>query len=179
MYCIKLKELSTLSSDGIYTMAKIEWWLLKYEKAYHHIKSIEDYKNTILLNEEEVVLPSLINPPSEEEKFLYLYEALEKLSCFHQNENYFKQEMAIYKGIENEPQKVGKWLSKNKRFGGDKYVSFFVDYLNYSLKTNHLKVFLIKDNSENLFVERGDFKYTIEFLKIYCQLDIDKIDRYE
>ena len=150
-------------------MAKIEWWLLKHESNYSYVKAIENIKNTFEVDGKDVILPSLQNPPSEEERFICLFEALEKLSQLHKNENYFKQEMAIYISIKENTEKLKLWLVKNEVFGADKYVCFLVDYLDYlgNGEEYHLNVFLEKDRNFNLFVDREDFKHTVDFLETF------------
>lgn len=163
-----IEEFISLSSDGVFSMVKIEWWLLKHGNDYKNIKGIESVKNIVEFEGKEIVLPSL-KKPSEEERFLDLYEVLEKLSRLHRNETYFKQEMAIYKEIKNKSKKAQDWLAKKEELGVNEYVCFLHDYLDYDINNNeyHLKVFLLKDKNFNLFVDREYFKNTIEFLELF------------
>ena len=80
--------------------------------------------------------------------------------------------MAIYKEIENEPKKVTKWLSKNERLGTEDFVCFFKDYLDYSSNNDevHLKLFFLFNDEFDVYVNRKDFKYTIEFLETFDDL---------
>ena len=164
-----LDELMSLSSDGIYRMSKIEWWLLKNHEFYKHIKDIESRKHWYNIDGRNVRLPDF-GDPSKEEKFLNIYEVLEITSDFHRNENYFQQEMAIYKKIQNSPQEVLEWLAKNEELGVEKYVCFLLDYFGDEdelEKEIHLKPFFLQDKQRQVFIDRKDFRHTIEFLHIF------------
>jgi len=167
-----ISELKSLSSDGIFNIDKIEWWLLKYEKLYVKSKQHNQSEHLYKIDGKEVRLPDNIGNPTDEEKFIDVYERLDNLTKLHRNEDYFKQEMAIYNGIKNEPQKVKHWLNKNEKFGSDDYVCFLTDYLDYDTddKVYHLGVFFLKDEELEVYVDRDDFKYTIEFLEIFNEL---------
>jgi len=173
-----LNELKSLSINGVFSMCKIECWLLKYENDYLYIKELVDIKNAAEFKNKQIVLPSLNDTPSKEEKFIDLYESLNKLSNLYRNENYFEQELSILRKIKNQPKKVNQWLNKNKKYVADKYVCFFVNYLDYlgSGKEYHLNVFSLLNKDLNIFVERNDFKYTIEFKEIFDSIYWDLLE---
>ena len=93
-----IEEFTSLSSNDIYSMSKIEWWLLKNHDLYKHVREIESNKYCYNIDGRNVRLPDF-GEPTAEEKFLNFYEALEIVSDFHRNENYFKQEMSTYNNI--------------------------------------------------------------------------------
>lgn len=162
--------LENLSIDGICQMPQIEWWLLKHHDFYNKISEIESKKYWFTIEGESIRLPPRFNKPSKEEKFLNVYSVLDTLSKFHRNENYFKQEIAIYKRIENEPQKILKWLAKNEELGANEYVCFSPDYFGDEDEMEnliHLQPFFLKDKDRQLFINREDFISTIEFLYIF------------
>lgn len=171
MQCLPpcLNELKTLSSDSLFSIDKIEWWLLKHEKFYVKSKQHNLSEYLYKIDGKEVRLPDNIGNPTDEEKFIDVYESLDNLSKFHRNEEYFKQEMAIYKELKNEPQKVKQWLKKNEKLGFDDYVCFLTDYLDYDTddKVYHLSIFFLNNEEFEVYVDRDDFKYTIEFLEIF------------
>ncbi|MCB0476312.1 MAG: hypothetical protein KDC69_11595, partial [Flavobacteriaceae bacterium] len=86
------------------------------------------------------------------EKFLEIYDSLNKITDFHKQENYFKQEKAIYKSLKNDPEKVKGWLAKNEHFGANEYLMFSLE------------------NDGGISVDRNDFRYTIEFINIFNNL---------
>ena len=123
-----IQELESLSSDGIYCMAKIEWWLLKHYDKYKRIKEEESKRFMYLLDGEWYRLPHYSDARTPNEKFLRDYDILDKVSDYQKEETYFKQEMAIYKDIKDEPEMVKQWLTKNEHLGVDKYFLFLLDY---------------------------------------------------
>jgi len=163
------KQLLGLIIDNIYHIPKIEWWLLKNETLYVQIKRINDSKHLYEIDDSIVRLPNNIGNPTSDEKFIDVYESLDVLTKLHRNEKYFKQEMAIYDRIKNEPQKVKQWLKKNEKLGTEDYVTFLIDYLDYDPNDNeyHLNVFFLKDDKLEVYVDREDFKHTIEFIETF------------
>lgn len=167
-----MKNFGFISIDGICKMPQIEWWLLKHHDKYRQIHEIESKKFWFSIDGENVRLPPSFNKPSRNEKFLNIYDTLNRLSNYHRNENYFKQEIAIYKEINDKPEKVNQWLLKNEKLGSQDYVSFLLDYLDYDTEdhVHHLNIFFLEDKDLKVFVEREDFKFTIEFLEIFDEL---------
>jgi hypothetical protein len=168
----KIEGLKSLSNDSIFKISKIEWWLLKHETLYKQTKKINDYKNLYEINDRIVRLPDNIGNSTSDEKFIDVYESLDVLTKLHRNEDYLKQEMAIYNMIKDEPLKVKHWLKKNEKLGAEDYVTFLIDYLDYDPNDNeyHLKVFFLKNDKLEVYVDRQDFKYTIEFLEVFNAL---------
>lgn len=167
-----IQELESLSSDSIFSISKIEWWLLKYKDEYLKAKQMNSSRHLYKIDWRVVRLPDNIGNPTDEEKFIDVYESLDNLSKLHRNENYYKQEMAIYKGIENEPFKVKQWLKKNEKLGAEDYVCFLTDYLDYDtdVKVNHLSIFFLNNEELEVYVDKDNFKYTIEFLETFNKL---------
>ncbi|WP_282136019.1 hypothetical protein [Seonamhaeicola maritimus] len=167
-----INELQSLSSDSIFSIAQIEWWLLKHEGDYHKAKHINDSKYLYEIEGRIVRLPDSFGNPTNEEKFIDVYKRLNDLTQLHRNESYFKQEMAIYHNLKDKPEKVKQWLEKNERFGADTYVTFLIDYLDYDINDEeyHLKVFFLNNEELDVYVNREDFKYTLEFLQKFNEL---------
>ena len=67
--------------------------------------------------------------PTEEEKFLFLYENLHKVAELHRKENYFKNEINNYNKILNSNEDLKKWVLKNERIAVDEYGLFEFHYL--------------------------------------------------
>ncbi len=167
-----INELNSLSADSVFRIARIEWWLLKYQDNYKKAKQIQYSKHLYEIEGETVRLPDNFDNPSPEEKFINVYDSLYKLTKLHRKEDYFKQEMAIYKDIVNEPLKVKRWIKKNEKLGAEDYVCFLIDYLDYDINDNkyHLSVFFLENEELNVFVDREDFKHTIGFLEVFNDL---------
>ncbi|PKO99347.1 MAG: hypothetical protein CVU03_02120 [Bacteroidetes bacterium HGW-Bacteroidetes-2] len=153
-------------------MPMIEWWLLKYSD---HYKSAYDFfynQNLYEIEEGSVMRLNLFGKPTDQKKFLELYEALDKVSGYHRNEAYFEQEMVDYNKIKKSQSDLKKWVIKNEYLGADKYVCFFVDYLDYDKNNEeeHLSVFVLPFKELDIYIDRQYFKNTIEFLEIFNEL---------
>ena len=167
-----LKEFKQLNASNVFSIHKIEWWLLKYSEVYkkeyncfysQHLSELEDGST--------VRLPPF-GKKSEQEKFLDLYKALDNISQFHRNEKYFEQEVITYLKIKESKTELIAWALKNEELGANKYVCFLLDYLDYDEdeKVNHLSVFVPSLKDLDIFVDRQDFKFTIEFLEIFNEI---------
>lgn len=165
-------EFKNLLNNHLTTISKIEWWLLKYSGEYNRTDRLESSKHLNIEKDGTIVrLPPTLEP-NENDKFLCLFRALNKLTVFHKNEDYFRTQMTKYHKIKSSKSELGEWLIENKIFGADKYVCFLIDYLDYDENDNeiHLSVFVHSATELNIFAERADFKYTIEFLETFNEL---------
>ena len=163
-----IKELESLPSDGIYSLATIEWWLLKYQDEYNRIKEEESKRFMYFIDGKWVRLPDYFDVRTLNEKFLRIYNTLNKISDLHKHENYFKQEIAIYKEIENKPDLVKQWIKNNEKYGPEEYPDI-MPYLDYNKQGEvfRLSVYFSKDDDLKVYIDKVDFKYTIEFLEVF------------
>ena len=143
-----LQELKSLSADSIISIDKVEFWLLKYQDEYNHLKYLREGE-----------LPPLPNDATEEDKFLDLYEQLDEVSRYHKYEPYCKEQLEIYTSIKNDTEKLEKWLSTNENFYYEELIHFSVNYLDYlgDNKKYHLKVFSYLSEDLDLYVNGEDF----------------------
>lgn len=164
-----LKEINILTQTVPNSMNKIEWWLLKYSDQFIEIENV---KHSYELDAGFVVKRPLFLEVTENQTFLGLFNALNNLSNFHRFENYFKEQMSDYKNIKSSQVGLKEWLSKNEELGSDKFVCFLIDYLDYDLddKVEHLKVYVHEAINLDVYVDRADFKNTIEFLEAFNEL---------
>lgn len=74
--------------------------------------------------------------------------------------------------IKNSKPDLKNWVTKNEDLGVKKYGCFLTDYLDYdlALKVEHLNVFLRSVEKTDLFIDRQDFKNTIDFLEVFNEL---------
>mgnify|MGYP005990826935 CR=1 FL=1 len=161
-----------LIKQSVISISKIEWWLLKYSKEYHRIDRIESSKHLHIEEDETVVrLPPTLKP-NRNSKFLCLFRALEELANFHKFENYFGNQLSEYEKIKSSKSKLENWLKSNEKLGADKFVCFLIDYLDYDEddKVEHLSVCVHSSNELDIFVNRTDFKNTIEFLETFNEI---------
>ena len=148
-------------SDGICSIAIIESWLLKYQVEYASIKEEESKRFMYFIDGNWVRLPDYFDSRTPEEKFLHLYDTLETITEFHKEEKYFKQEMAIYKSLKNNPDKVLRWLTKNEHLGANTYFMFSLD------------------DFEGVNLDRIDFKFTLEFIETFDSIYWELLEELE
>lgn len=154
-----IKELISLSTDSIISIDKVEFWLLKHQDKYNYLKSLREGE----------LLP-LSNYARAEDKFVDLFEQLEEVSRYHKFESYCKEQLEIYTSINNDTVKVRKWLGTNEEFYYGQLVHLSIGYLDYQEKGNHLKVFSHLNKKLEVFVDKKDFRNTIQFLNLYESL---------
>lgn len=152
-----IKELISLSVDSIISIDKVEFWLLKYQDKYNHLKSLREGE-----------LPPLSNDAAEDDKFLDLYEHLEEVSRYYRFEPSCKEQLEIYASIKNDTVKVWKWLSTNKDFYYEELIHFSLNYLDYlgNDKQYHLKIFSYLNKDLELYINGKDFELIKEIEKI-------------
>ncbi len=156
-----IQEFESLPSDGIYSLATIEWWLLKYQDECNRIKEEESKRFMYFIDGKWVRLPDYFDARTPNEKFLKIYDSLNKITDLHKQESYFKQEMAIYKSLKNDSEKVKEWLAKNEYLGAEKYFMFSLE------------------NDGGINVDRKDFKYTIQFKETFDSIYWDLLEELE
>ena len=163
-----IKGISILTENQPNSMNKIEWWLLKYSDFYKKNTDSETNQHlTKLKNGSTLGLP-MIKEPTELEKFLDLYKALNTISDFHRNEKYFANELTDYHKINGSQSDLEKWVAKN--LVTKKYTCFLIDYLDYAKNAEHLNIFVHSSKELNIYINCQDFKNTIEFLEIFNKL---------
>lgn len=165
-------EFKNLLNNHLTTISKIEWWLLKYSDEYNRVDRLESSKHLNIGEDGTTVRlpPTLV--PNQNDKFLCLFRALNELTVFHKYEDYFGTQMTEYNKIKSSKSELVEWLTKNKIFGADKFVCFLIDYLDYDEndEEEHLSVFVHSATELDIFVDREDFKNTIEFLETFNEL---------
>ncbi len=166
------KELLELGDSQVFRLHKIQSWLVNYsdlyKQTYDFVHSQHLYKD---YDGSTIRLP-LCCKPNDEEIFLSLYESLNGILELHANETYFEEEMVEYYKIENSPVDTKLWIAKNEDLGAKEYVSFMLDYLDYDKndRVYHLKIYIHSSKELEIYIDRQDFKNTIDFLSIFNEL---------
>ena len=165
-------ELFDFQENGVLTMPIIEWWLLKYSDFYKTTYDFVYSQHLFTTDDGSVIRLPPFGKPTDEEKFLDLYKALDTISEFHRNEKYFAQEMVDYHKIKNSHSELKNWVAKNEGLGADKYVCFLINYLDYDEndQEEHLSVYVHSAEEIDIYIDRQDFKNTIDFLEIFNEL---------
>lgn len=79
---------------------------MKNKDAYRILKHLERQENTFIDVDIKVIyLPSL-SKPTNEKKLIVIYEVFERLSSYHRNEKYFKDELLKYETIKGDPEEI-------------------------------------------------------------------------
>jgi hypothetical protein len=163
-----LEEFNNLQNNGLYSIAKIEWWLLKYWDYYKELK--DDW----VCKGNECCMYAVGHctciPKSEEQVFIDLYEKLDELSRYHRREDYAKKELESYNLIRSDQIKLKEWVRRNELIGADECFEFLINYLDYCTNPIHLKVWDKSLVGYDIFVDRSDFKNLIEFMEIFSDL---------
>lgn len=169
-----LFDFHNLITDKITSISKIEFWLLQYSELYKKTSDFFYSQHLFKMEDGSTVRLPPLGEPTDQEKFLDLYKALDTICGFHRNEKYFKQELEEYQKIKDSQSDLKKWIAKNEDLGAEKYVCFLVDYLDYSENTEHISVYVHSSKDLEIYIDRQDFENTIEFLEIFNELYWEK-----
>lgn len=152
---------------------KIEWWLLKYSDFYSDITTY--YKdNNISYSpnsdlEAHPLYPLIINLHA----FLDFYHFLNEITEYTRREAYFKEEIKEYQRLKASQDDPKEWLIKNLKFGLGPHPQFIADANVFRDEEKELRVIDVEhDVMFNL--DRDDFSFTLEFIKIFEELFFEK-----
>lgn len=162
-----IKELQNLSKD-VYSINHLYWWTLKYEYLYKRAKETKNLGSCY------GSLPCACTSDNPESIFISFYEGLFQMTEFHKHENYFQEELKNYNSIAGDEEKLKEWVLKNEKLGTEDLFLFLINHLDYDENSYHPIVGIHEDNLPNIFVNRNDFKNTIEALEIFADLYWDK-----
>ena len=167
-----IEELINLGNDSLYTMNKIEWWLMKQAENFEVAFEGEKFE----FEGERDYLPLLLQlDRSENARFVFIYRALEELSEFYRYEEHTRKELKEFKKVKSNIESVRKWLIKNEEIGISELILFETLYLDYTETPHHLKVYLSQINDIEIYVNRKDFINIIKFNNIFNKLYFKKI----
>jgi len=167
-----LQDFSKLNQKKILKMDLIEWWLLKYSKHYKETYNFLYNQDLFELEDGSTIRLPSFGKKTNDEEFLDLYEALDKISEFHRSEEYLKQELVYYHKIKDSQSDLKNWVTKNEYLGAEKYACFIIDYLDYNKndKEIHLNIFVPSLEELSILIDRENFRSTIYFLEIFNEL---------
>ena len=153
--------LKRLLDNKFISLAKIEWWLLKYESAYQDVISI------IKAIPSDYAFPSIGDRYALEFQLKDLYELLEEVSACHRNEAYFKKQLELYDEISNNVTELSAWLESHKLTPSEeqiRFLDFFAD--NRELSGYRSKVIMPSNLDFSIRINLIEFEYTLRFLDI-------------
>lgn len=169
-----LKESRVFLNEKIIPISQVEWWLLKYSDFYNETSDFVYSQHLFKMDDGSIVRLPPFGEPTDQDKFLDLFKALDTICEFHRNEKYFEQELTEYQKIKDSQSDLKSWIAKNEDLGAEKYVCFLVDYLDYSENAEHLSVYVHTSKDLEIYIDRQDFRNTIEFLEIFNELYWEK-----
>ncbi len=166
------KELWELSDNGVFRMSKIKDWIFNYSDLYKKTYDFVHSQHLFIDHDGSTIRLPLCEEPTDEEIFINLYESLNGILELHGNETYFEKEMVEYYTIKNSPSDIKTWIVKNEDLGAEQYVCFLIDHLDYDKNgyEEHLKVYIRILKEVEIFIDRQDFKHTIDFLEIFNKI---------
>jgi len=169
-----LKESRVFFNEKIIPITQVEWWLLKYSDFYKKTSDFVYSQHLFKMDDGSIVRLPPFGEPTDQDKFLDLYNALDTICEFHRNEKYFEQELTEYQKIKDSQSELKNWIAKNEDLGAEKYVCFLVDYLDYSENVEHLNIYAHTSKELEIYIDRQDFRNTIKFLEIFNELYWEK-----
>ena len=169
-----LKESRVFFNEKIIPISQVEWWLLKYSDFYKKTSDFVYSQHLFKMDDGSIVRLPPFGEPTDQDKFLDLYNALDTICEFHRNEKYFEQELTEYQKIKDSQSELKNWIAKNEDLGAEKYVCFLVDYLDYSENAEHLNIYAHTSKELEIYIDRQDFRNTIKFLEIFNELYWEK-----
>ena len=159
-----IREFKEYSDTNLYSIKQIKYWLKEHNNLYNSAKL--NWNNGSCYGE----LPCCHTMNNEHSRFMHFYESLSTVFEFHQSEAYFEKELAHYHFIKDDLSALKEWVRKNEELGASKFISFVIDYLDYSDNPYHLSIFILNFEDFQVFVDRKYFVNTITFLVIFNKL---------
>ena len=155
-------ELKNLGEDSIYSMAKIEWWLLKYQYLYNRI--IKGWKCEIYLSNGSCICFA------EEDvdcQFVKQFKTFEEISVYHRKEPFFKNLLSTYKSLKHDQIALKKIIQEHEELCIEDFGGFYFDYLSDDGETEPISGNSIYFKDFDIKISYADFKNTITFLYVY------------
>jgi hypothetical protein len=162
-----IEKFKTLSADGVFAMAKIEWWLLANRDLYSRTKTIWNCPRCPT----EKGLPCICTQKSNEYVFMQLFEELDVLTQCHRLEPDYKKELATYYLVKNDMLRLKSWLHKSKCLNSEDFYFFILKYSSHESNIHPnltLRITCYKDSP--IIIDHKDFKHTLEFGSMFMDV---------
>ena len=163
-----LQDLFRLSDNGFYTIAKLEWWLLKYDKLY--LKLIDEYDfNVVDKSYKHNVRKKDYN---HEMIFIDNFWYMDWLSLFRRFEPKMKSALEEYDRVKHDHDKTQNWVVKYNLIWHIYYFDFLMQPYWENDVNDELKLYLQDFNGDAKweYLYKKDFKYTTEFIDLYWEI---------
>tara|TARA_R100000935_G_scaffold58869_1_gene98827 strand:+ start:10040 stop:10564 length:525 start_codon:yes stop_codon:yes gene_type:complete len=169
-YDSKIEEsiinLRSLSIENIYTIDKINWWLLKYYELYKYCK--ENWNNCSCFGE----LPCSHTFNSEENKFIDFYQELDEISQLHKLNSECGEEILKLQEFKKERKLIDSWLRKNEELYNNLLIEFWLDT---EIIDNYILLYFSNYKDLEIKIDQTEFKDVIEFLELFSEKENYKL----
>lgn len=156
-----ITELRDLAEDGVHSINKINWWLLKHYELYKCCK--ENWNNCSCFGE----LPCSHTMGSDEDKFRDFYKSLEEIADMHKKETYFREQMQVFEKVRDDAPELTKWLLQNEKLGVEDFLIFWIEWLE---EDNLVNPNIKKFPNIEVKISAKEFESTIQFMEVFNEL---------
>lgn len=163
-----LQELYDLSDNGFYTMAKLEWWLLKYEKLFDKVCILNDYDK-----EENRYRHFRIGKDHTCETILIdVFSYMDWLSKIRRYEPKIKEVLEEYESIKYNHKLKQVWIEKYNPVWDQHYFDFLMGPYGGDDVNDELQLYMkdLNNNRKFEYLYKKDFKYTCAFMEVYWEV---------
>lgn len=149
---VAYSEIQNLNQGYVYSIAQINWWLLKYGDLYKTISTINSF-----------------NKP-EFSSFIKFYDELDKATQLHKLEAKCYMAYDEYTFLQCINEDFRDWVIKHYELY-EKIGTYFFSYLGFNSEDDkNLHVAEAPDESFGVAVREEDFKSSIRFYDVYYDL---------
>lgn len=170
MHTAAIQELKSLRDNrGVLSVAKVEWWLLKYQELYNN----SSYKRGC-----GICMPVAWNvlcdcdEYKDEKAFISQFKEFENLCNYHRNEPLFKRLLTQYHSLKSDPKRLKEFAQKHEDLVLNKYSNYWYGYMSELVKDTLFVKGMFFDNFD-VYVSSLDFPNTEAFILIYNKLYYD------
>lgn len=156
-----IQELERLGDNSLYSMPKIEWWLLKYQELYNFTKETWSCPKC------PKTLGCICRNKENEYLFIEQFETFEELSQYHRKEPFFKELLEIYETIKSDQVTLKKFIQGHEELCINEFEGLYFDFLSDNGKEEPLIGNSIYFKNFEILIQYEDFKHTSTFLYIY------------
>ena len=167
---ISIQKLLKFAENDIFEIIYVQSWLSGNERMYLEMAKpylvVCNYRPKTERYDVFWVEPDVY--PSKAHDFLKVYKALKDINIKHMKESYFEEEMTNYrKEIMCSREKKYDWLKKNEELGMKISLEVIVEGRGHPNNPDHLCLIDHPDYSFKIYIDKEDFKHTIDFAETF------------
>lgn len=153
-----ISDLKSIRSTELYTIAKINWWLLKHYDLNKYCK--ENWNNCSCFGE----LPCSHTLNSEENNFIDFYRELDEVSELHKLNRECGIEIFELLEFKGERELITDWMKKNEELYHKLLIEFWIDI---EIIDNQILLYFSNYKNLEIKIDQTEFKDVIDFLELY------------